>query len=247
MCKLSSTNTGDCNTIPTISDCNSNPSNPGCGVYGSLDVCTPGYTYNASLCNCQTNPKSAGCPGYVSGGLANFATGTSLRAGTGPSAGGGGGISGNLKPSSSDINVSGSDDEVASNAQLSGISGSAPGGGGGSPGGGGGGVGGGAPPADPVAAAPEEKGLGGLFNQAKSFMSGAFGSKKADSGNGNIKNSKNPNAADASKFRPSRRVASKSGFGTKNQDIWLMMNRCFVAESCAGNNNNFLDSALKQK
>lgn len=246
MCKLSSGNTGDCNAIPTISICNTNPSSPGCGVWGALDVCTPGNTYDAKLCGCQTNPKTAGCPAYASGGLSNFASPT-LKNPTG-SAGSNIGLAGGLKVGSDDIAMPTSDEDTGVTPKLDfpggGPSAGGPGGGGGGLGGAGGGSGG--APAAEGAVVPEEKGLSGLFNLAKSYISGAFGKKKFD--NGNLKNGKPVNTgADVNKFRPMRGVASKNGSGTKNQDIWLRMNRCFVAETCQGNNNNFLDSALKQK
>ncbi|MEK6628139.1 MAG: hypothetical protein AABY53_05895 [Bdellovibrionota bacterium] len=258
MCRLSSgVTTGDCNNIISPNDCAANPTNPSCNLYGSLDVCTPGFTYDARLCGCQTNPKGAGCPGYASGGLANFATGVGLKNPSGEIGGGGSAFAGGVKGAGGGFGDSGAggDDEGGSNLKFEAPTGggSTNAGGGGSAGGGGGGGGAsGGPPELPVAAAPEEKGLAGLFNQAKSFISSGFGSKKK-SDNGSLKNGKNAGrggsgSPDAGRFRPTRAIAaSKSGFGSKNQDIWIMMNRCFVAESCQGNANNFLDSALKHK
>lgn len=248
-CKLSS-GEKNCASIPTVADCNINPSSPGCAVYGAINVCSPGAGYNAKLCDCQINPKSAGCPGGgASGGLSNFTSGAGFKNNAGASDGGVSLFAGNLKPSSGDIDLSsGNGEGEGSLLQL--------GGGGNGPPSSGGGVGGGlAPPggggeapAEEMEAAPEEKGLGGLFNQAKSFISNALGlKKKQDSGNGNMKSRKNENGLDANRFRPRRGLASKSGFGTKNQDIWIMMNRCVNAETCKNNNNSFLDQALRHK
>jgi|GEM_PF-5211880 len=246
MCKLSNgTAVKDCNDIPSFSACNLNPGGPGCIIYGALNVCTPGGGYDAHLCRCQTNPKTAGCPAYAIGGLSNFA-GTQLKVPANPAGNGDGMFAGNLKADSSELAMPTAEDEEGhTKLEVAGSGGAGP-----SPGGPSGGLGGGGGPSGGPAAeagvVPEEKGLAGLFNQAKSFMSGAFGSKKK-SDTGNTSNGKNAAGADANKFRPSRGVASKNGFGTKNQDIFVMMNRCFIAESCAGNSNNFLDTALKQK
>lgn len=256
MCQLSSSGAGangDCKSIPTQNDCFRNPTDPRCGTYGALDACVPGATFNAHLCNCQTNPKAAGCPGYASGGLSNFASGTQIRNNSGssndPSL-----IAGGLKPSGGDFNLSGGgDDGSGSDLKYEGPVGTGgaggPGGGPGSGFGGAGGSGGNGGANGPVAGtAPEEKGiLDGMLNKAKTFMSNLKPSSK-NKANGNVKGAKdsgdssNPNA-----YRPMRGIASRTGLGTKNQDIFVMMNKCFIAETCRNNNNSFLDSALKLK
>ena len=75
-----------------------------------------------------------------------------------------------------------------------------------------------------VAAEPpaEEKGLTGLFNQAKTFFKDSLGAKKAPTTV--TKNGKSEKGFDPNKLRPTRNVASKSGIGSKNQDIWKMSN-----------------------
>ncbi len=249
MCQLSSSGpnvSDECKSIPSPNDCNLIPSGPGCGVYGSLDVCTPGVAYDAKLCNCQLNPKTAGCPGHLSGGLTTFA-GTQINSKGAADSGGGNIIAGGPKSSGGDMDVPIGSDEAGSDLKYQGPVGDAGAGpSGGSPGGMGGGPSSGGP-AEAQAVAPEEKGIGGLFNQAKSIMSNAFGLKKSPPTNPSIKDAKKSSAIDANKFRPMRGVASKSGFGTKNQDIWIMMNKCIIAETCRNNNNSFLDSALKHK
>ncbi|MBY0554600.1 hypothetical protein K2P97_08730 [bacterium] len=242
MCKLSSGATGPCDKIVPPSNCTSNPDLPGCKQYGAIGVCTPGSTYDAKLCSCQLNPKGAGCPdGEKSGGLSNFATGGDLKGATGDFA-----VANpvsDLKPGPADLGGLKPEDGPASNLKLE------PSKGGNSPsvGGGGGpsgGPGGGEPAAEP-GAEEEKSGLSGLFGAAKTFVSNAFNSKKA-SGNGNLKG--DPKSKfDASKFRPVRGVAGKSGVGSRNQDIWRMVNTCLYSETCSSNSNSFLESPLKHK
>jgi hypothetical protein len=86
--------------------------------------------------------------------------------------------------------------------------------------------------------------LAGLFNQAKSFMSKAFGLKKTGP-NGNLEPVKK--SIDVNKFRPIRGLASKYPVGTKHMDIWKMVNTCLYAETCSSNSNSYLDSPLKHK
>lgn len=247
MCQLSSGGP-NCNNIPSSASCATNPSQPGCSVYGSIAVCTPGAGYDARLCNCQMNPKDAGCPGGgLSGGLVGFA-GSGLK---GNAISGGGGdpniMAGNLKPTGNyDLAIGGDPGGTTTSLQLGPGSGSdsSPGGGGsfgGGPSGGGGPSAAGAP-----GAPPEEKGIGGLFNQARSFVSKAFGNKKSPS-NSSLKNGKNANGFDPNKFRPTRGIASKRGIGSKNQDIWKMSNDCMYAVTCQSNMNNFMDSPLRLK
>lgn len=256
-CQLSSTGVagtagmGGCNSIPSAANCAASPSAPGCSVYGSLDICTPGRTYDAHLCACQMDPKGAGCPGGgASGGLSSFASGTKFNNSI-PGAGSGSVVAGNLKGSNFSLPGGGGDTEGSGLLNANGLSGgSAAAGAGGSAGGGGGGAGfgsGGEAGAGKAAAgAGEERGFGALFGKAKSFLSKTFGGGKGSKGKGNGRGGGNgdPNA---NSFRPTRGIASKTGMGTKNQDIWLMMNKCFMAETCQNNNNNFLDAALKHK
>lgn len=253
-CQLSSGG-ADCASIPTVSSCDTNPLGPGCGIYSAMSVCVPGAGYNAELCRCQTNPKEIGCPSGMPTGKLSFAPGTVMKPGGGNVGGPGGNtLATNLKPSGADIELS-SGEELGGSSSLSmgnpsgGGSSGGGGGGGGSIGGGGGGGGDAANP--PAAAAPEDKGGGGLFNQAKTFMSNLFGGGKkkgSDTGTGkNTASAKNKSKVDPSKFRPTRGLASKSAFGSKNNDIWTMMNKCFVAATCNSTKNSFLEQSLVHK
>lgn len=62
-CQTSS-NTTNCNTMPTASQCGQDSSLPGCEFYGQVAVCAVNTsTYNAELCSCASNPNSASCGG----------------------------------------------------------------------------------------------------------------------------------------------------------------------------------------
>lgn len=246
MCQLSSSSNVNCNEIVTPQACAQNPIGVGCSTYGSIAVCTMGAVgYDAKLCNCQMNPKDAGCPGgSLSGGLVGFAGAPIKGGGAGDM---GGSFAGGLKPiNPSDLAIPvGDQGYVGTPLQLGPGSGSggSPGAAGGGPGGGGPGGGDSSAKGD-AGAPPEEKGISGLFNQAKSFVSSVLGKKSPS--NSNSKNGKNENGFDPNKFKP-RVPASKRGYGTKNQDIWKMSNSCMYAETCQTNMNNFMDSPLKQK
>lgn len=248
MCQTSS-GAGNCAAIPTPGACDLNPNLAGCGSYGGLAVCTPGGGYDAKLCSCQLNPKETGCPGGVaSGGLSNFASpsikSNGISDGAGPTT-----LAGGLKAAGAfpDLPRGANDDSSGGSGLALGASpAGGPGGGGvgGGGGGGGGASGGGEPPAAAEAVA-EEKGLGGLFNQAKTFFKDALGSKKTPTAA--TKNGKSEKGFDPNKLRPTRGLASKNGIGSKNQDIWKMSNSCMYAETCPRNMNSFLEAPLKQK
>lgn len=247
MCKLSSSG-GDCNAIPTVAACNANPGSPGCGVYGSVAVCTPGNGYDAKLCSCQLNPKEAGCPGGgLSGGLSNFASPSIKNNGIGD----GGSpttIASGLKNSGAypDLPVGANDDTSSGpQSQLGPAGGGAGVGGGGGGGGGGAGAGGGEPPVAAEGPPAEEKGIGGFFKQAKNFFKDTLSRKKGSSGTAAKR--RTDKGFDPYKLRPTRNIANKSGIGSKNQDIWKMSNSCIYAETCPGNMNSFLEAPLKQK
>ncbi len=248
MCKTSS-GAANCDALPTPGACDLNPAQAGC-VYGAISVCTPGAGYDAKSCNCQLNPKDVGCPGgAASGGLSNFAS-PSIK-GNGLSAGGGSpSLAGGLKSNGAlpDLPRGSNDDSSSGNQFTLGAGGTSPSGGG-APGGGSGGVGGssgGEPPPAAAEAAAEEKGLGGLFNQAKTFLKDALG-KKSTTGASLKNGTKTPTGMDPNKLRPARGIASKTGMGSRNQDIWKMSNSCMYAETCPGNMNSFLEAPLKQK
>ena len=247
MCQTSG-GTGDCATLPTPGTCDLNPATPGCGAYGALAVCTPGASYDAKTCSCQLNPKESGCPGgAASGGLSGFASpsikSNGINEGVTPTLAGGlkaAGAFPDLPRGSNDDGSSGGTPMTLGASPTSG-----PGGGSGGSLGGGGASGGGEPPAAAAEAPAEEKGLGGLFNQAKTFFKDAIGGKKTPTAA--TKNGKSEKSFDPNKLRPTRGIASKNGIGSKNQDIWKMSNSCMYAETCPRNMNSFLDAPLKQK
>lgn len=235
-----STAGGDCNAIPTPQDCSAIPQPAGCDGYQAMDLCTPGSpTYNAKTCGCMQNPATPGCSGSsqnissfagppLAGGVAqgvasspNFGSGAGARATDLGSLGGG------------------SNDVDSSDAGLTMGKGGAPGpsGSGGAGSSSGGATGNGAI-ADKPPEVPEEKGLTGMFNQAKSYMANMLGGKSKANG-------ASPNGAlgkpDMSKFRPLRGLAgNRSGMGSRNMDIWKMMNSCTSGDTCKSNENNYI-------
>lgn len=246
MCKLSSgATTADCNKLASPQACGQNPSLLGCGVYSSISVCTPGVNYNAAFCSCQMNPKGVGCPaGPSSGGLSNFAGGSVVD--TASTDTNFGTPSSNLTAGPADLSGLPSGPNAAGNLKLDGPNIGTNGAKGGGPSGNaprGGDSGG---KVTEGYAQNEKSGLGGLFNQAKNFMTNALGLKKTPGAD--AKAAKKGEAFDPNKFRPTLRgVAGKTGFGTKNMDIWKMLNKCVYAETCQSNTNNFLEAPLKQQ
>lgn len=186
-CQTSSANGTDCNQIPTIDTCQTNPNATGCQAYQPVGVCAVGTQYyNAQACNCSQNPSAAGCLQVnptgttVSNFGGNLAASSPLNAGGsgGVSFGGGGGSSGG--GSFSDLSIPGGGGSAvpanfAGNIKAGEISsggaatGASVGGGGGNGGAGlAGNVSGTAGPAP-------EKGLGSLFKDLKNVVSNVFG------------------------------------------------------------------------
>jgi hypothetical protein len=241
-CQTSNAPGANCQAVPNINNCDTNPSLAGCSVYGPLGACVPGAIgYDAKTCNCLQNPASAGCSGAGSTTPASL-FGGNLRAG--PAAGGsfaGGGPAGAAGARAGGLDLGrGSGDAVQ--ADLSGASGTgvAKPGAGGAYGGsvGAGGAGNGNIGDEAAAAgAPPEGGISGLFNQAKNAMMNAFGRggnrKAATPG-------RNASAANMKKFKPLRGLANSEGMGTRNMDIWKMVNMCANGETCASNRNNYM-------
>jgi hypothetical protein len=251
-------NQDSCN-IPNPADCSVDPTLAGCNAYVGISVCTPGSGYDAKLCSCQTNPKGAGCPGGgLSGNLVGFASGANINTAAGGGVGGDAGfgsLAGNLK-ASGDVDlsgVSGGDPMAAGNLKLeetkTDTANSAFGGGGtGGGGSGSGGEGGGDPTAYNTGYEESTKlfGINGLFNQAKSFMSGFGGSGNRKNNNAAATDLKNVSGANKKptikmdQFRPRGMAASDSDLGRKNMDIWRMMNMCTSGENCKSNVNNYI-------
>lgn len=246
MCQLSSGATTSskegCN-IPSVQTCETNPSAPGCRAVIGLGPCTPGSSYDPKLCSCQIEPKGAGCPGGgLSGNLNGFATGSNINNTAGNDASIGTPISSLSGSGNLDLSGLGKETGPAGNLKLEpskggNQAGGGPGGGG--PGGGSGGSSSGE--GDGSAAGGEEdgkSGIGGLLNQAKTFMSNLTGGdkNKQNGALGKAKNTK-PNL---DKFRPRGMASSDSIIGSKNMDIWKMMNLCTNGENCKSNVNNYI-------
>lgn len=237
------TGTGDC-AIPTVDACEANPNLANCNVYPPLNVCTPGAGYDAAACNCQLNPTTAGCSNQVSNGVSSFAGGA-IRPASGDTvsfgalAGSGAGRAANLDLSTPS---EGSTLDFSGRGGASGLAERLPGagmGGGGSSGmGGGGGAGAGAEGEGPVVAA-EPSLADNLFGQMKNFSGRFFGGGKSDKGNGGIRVNNKKSADGASRIR-GRGVASSNGVGSKNMDIWRMMNMCVQGDTCKRNINNYI-------
>ena len=242
-CQTSS-NTTNCDKIPPVQDCTVIPQPAGCGAYDAMSTCTPGNAgYNAKTCSCMQNPAAPGCGGG-SNAVSSF-SGPQLGAnlavgnpggGVNFGGGGGGGRASNLDlgGANSDVN---SDSFLGSKSSDAAVANSV--GGGGTP------SAGGAPNGDmhgekgSMPIGEEEKGIGGMFGAARNFMANTFGLGKKpaakDSSSGTLAK------PDMGKFKPLRGLASQgNGMGSKNMDIWKMMNSCLSGTTCKSNENNFL-------
>lgn len=241
-CQTSNAAGANCQAVPNVNNCDTNPSLAGCEVYGPLGSCVPGNIgYDAKTCNCLQNPAAAGCSG-TSGPTPASLFGNNLRvapaaggtfAGGGAAAAGGGGRASNL-----DLNSA--PDAVQSNLSGDATSGSAKSAGaayGGSVSGGGGGNGNAAEEAA-AAGAPPESGLSGLFNQAKNAVMGAIGRGSNRTTRATAKGA--VKEANMKKFKPLRGLANSEGMGSRNMDIWKMVNMCANGETCASNRNNYM-------
>lgn len=237
-------NASGCNSIPNPDECATNPSLPNCNIYGSLNVCTPGAGYNAAACNCQMNPRSAGCPGATAGdGTSNFAGSAIGTARPGDTvsfaglAGGGGGRGGGIDLSTSEDPEQLALGENSINRAADALP-RTPGAGGA----GGAGSGGGGAPAGEAGLLVDgepKKGLSGLLTTLTNRAGRFFGARERTNGNIRIKpgsgKSGDPSMA---RFRP--RGLASTGVGTKNMDIWRMMNMCVQGDTCKRNVNNYI-------
>ncbi|AGH94779.1 hypothetical protein [Pseudobdellovibrio exovorus] len=245
-CQTASTGTGNgsCD-IPTVNQCETNPNLANCNVYPPLNVCTPGAGYDAAACNCQLNPTTAGCSNQVSNGVSSFAGGA-IRPASGDTVSFGA-LAGSGTSRAANLDLStpaeGSTLDFSGRGGGSGLAERLPGAGlgGGSGGGMGGGSGGGSgePAAgEAVVAAGEDQ--GGMFGQLKNTMGrffGGGGGKSKDNGSIRVNNKKPTDGA--SRIR-GRGVASNNGVGSKNMDIWRMMNQCVQGDTCKRNINNYI-------
>lgn len=242
-CNLSSQSnaSANCNQIPNIQSCESNPNLPNCQIYSGVDTCNPASIgYNQQMCNCVQNPTACTTvsgtppPSLFGGNLNNAPAGSGPNGFAGNLTGGGGGGG----RGSYDLGGEpGGEAQVA----LAGpqFSGGARGGGGmGFGGGGGGGGAAGGPAGEPVfkGEVQEKGGLAGLFNQAKTALRGALGLGGGKAGTTTTANKKPTRKEDLTKFKP-RNLASagRNGIGTANMDIFGMIKMCAQGETCETN------------
>lgn len=237
-CQLAS----GCSTqnIPLAQDCVSNPSLAGCQVYSEMSVCTPGATYNAALCRCQTNPSAGGCSGVkTTGALASMASGliqtnsggTSSFA-TAPTATPSSGAANHLDLSggtgSSGISLDATAKSGAGGSRQPYV--------GGGVGDGGGGV---APQARNAAGVEGEKDgiLSGFMNAIKTGAR-ALGFSRSPN-NGGYKGG-GYSSTSTKTFAPRGLAGGRSGIGSRNMEIWTMMNKCIQADTCPSNSGQFI-------
>jgi len=226
----------NCNTIPAISQCSTNPNLPGCTVYNNNCVANP----SSQLCVCAANPTGDECRKFSqSNSDVNKMVGalgvmpTAVPTSVANKAGGGvGGGDFNFGDDEATKVVSGTADAGGSSSPFS----TAQGGGGGF--GGGGGAGG--LQNEPGQGSPEDdgsggsKGSGGLFNAARSFINDLIGGKKPSpssqtQGPGFGKNKVDPNA-----WKPKgiRGLANDDyAIGSKNKDIFQVMQKRYLDQT----------------
>ena len=249
-CNQDSSATMDCNSIPTVDTCSTNPTLPNCTVYQAVDQCNPSSVgYNKSACDCFANPGS--CTQSSGGQQVSMFAGNALPTLAGSTGvngfGGGGGAGGGGGGSGADYS-GGGEVQAANLARPADYAGGAKGSGGNVSGGGGGGGNGPLNEGGPRAEGNEKPGFfSGLFNQAKTLMGGAFGGGR---GGGNSalrspssstgKDGKPLNAKEeAGKFRPrgTASVDARGGIGKANVNIFDQMKWCLTGETCVSNQN----------
>lgn len=225
--------------IPNVKDCAANPALSGCQVYTELSVCTPGSTYNAALCRCQTNPSAGGCADVPTTGTLASMAGSAIKAGATASVDGF--TSPNLGSATApqNLDLSGEDSAGASldaTAKAGAAGSRQPYVGGGDGGAGGGGTV--AANAEGGAAAADKDGIiGGLMNAIKTGAR-ALGFGK-DKGNGTY-GSSDSGALGRGAFKPRGIAGGRSGIGSRNMEIWTMMNKCVQAETCPSNSQQYI-------
>lgn len=234
-CQVASTaltgSSGSCSSVPTAAECAANPSLAGCEAYNLVDACNMSSSaYNAQVCACQKDSAGVTCKTATAAGPSGFA-GPDAKTASSSGNSNFGTTGGNVADTSGGGNFSfGS---ALDNGALSPIKPqtATPGGGGGAAGGGAGG-GASAPPAGGAGdggggiAGEDSHGMGGLLNQAKSFMGSLFGNGSNKNGQGLTpgKGGEPGVNYDINKFRPIRGMASEGQFGKRNSDIWKTMN-----------------------
>ncbi|AGH94780.1 hypothetical protein [Pseudobdellovibrio exovorus] len=248
MCQLSASGGQNCNSIPSVATCNANPNAAGCAIYSSISACTPGAGYNAFECNCQINPSTPGCVGKVDPqtNLSKFA-GADVKAAAAASVAGltTSGIAGQtFRTSNVDLAAGGTPSATDPESLRQGDSLSADGSGGAGVmsvgGGAGGGLAGGSgvglSDGVPVEGGEVDASKGSMMGQLKTLASRLL-NKSKDSGNGSLQNQK----ALQERMAAQRGIASaRKGVGSKNMNIWQMMNQCVQGETCRTNQSNYI-------
>lgn len=251
-CKTSSSGGSNCDTVPPVSVCVADPTAAGCQAYTPLATCAVGApNYDAKTCGCVQNPTAAGCQQVAaavaqsfSGNLAPGASISGFAGGTVTGGGGGGGGSGSSS-NFSDLSGGGGGGTAvpanfANNIKQGEIStGGGATGGSVSAGGGGGGGSGGAQAAAGEKPKDEDKGIKGLFNNAKTFLTNAFGGSGART---TAQKSTGNGAIDASRFKPAgnlRGAAQQRDIASQNEKtLFELVNECANGLRCRSTTAN---------
>lgn len=244
-CQTSSAAGANCQAVPNINTCATNPTLAGCAVYGALNACVPGSaSYDAKACGCLQNSSAPGCSGGTASPVSLFAGNLKATTPNGSSTFAGGTVAaGGAAARASNLNLNDGSNSETQSANLTEEGAKASGGPAvgnvGNYVGGAGGSGNGNIEDAAIATSSEDNVLGGLFNQVKNAVLNAVG-KGSRGSNRNVA-SKNSETPDMKKFRPLRGLADTSNeVGSRNMDIWIMMNRCTRGESCKSNLDGFI-------
>lgn len=249
-CQTSSSNSQNCNQIPTIPDCQSNPGLNGCNVFSEMSSCAVGSVYhNAPACACVRNPGScAPQVGNTAGTTSSFGgnlTGASLPQSSGGAVSFAGGGSGSGSGSFGDLSNGGGGGSAApanfaGNLKAGEIS---TGGAASGASVGGGGNGAASPAGAPQAAAPvAEKGIGALFKDLKNVVTSAFGAgsnKASPKAAGNV-------AVNADRFKPQMQGQLRGGpqrrdiASANEKTLFELVNECANGLRCKMPGDSYL-------
>lgn len=248
MCQLSSSRS-NCDSIPSVDACQTNPNTSGCAIYSGIGVCSPGLSYNATECNCQLNPTTPGCAGRVDpkNNLSGFASNIAKSAAAsdagvsafaaGPSGNGSGAGSAGLDFSSGSPASSVDAAALGAVGDGGGLGEGLPAAGGTGGGGSFAGGGFGSPLGEDAAVEGGETSKGGMMSQLKTIASRLM--KGKDNANGQLQDQKNLKNQGSS---PRGLASARKGVGSKNMNIWQMMNQCVQGETCKTNQSGYIQA-----
>lgn len=233
-CQLSSSMAGnmggDCLQLPGPGDCATDPTIAGCTspIFFNCNVGSPNY--NSDACRCLRDPDSDKCKPVVTNAInpSNFGADIKQNTSGASTFGAASGTGKGIGSGGFDLGIPKKPVEIA-NASGVNAGGAAGVVAGGSSGGFSGGSAGGLSnrdPADGNAAADDANSdKGGVYGQAKSFFSSLLGNKDKDKKDAN-KNANKDKKPNLDGFRPNLRgvAGTGTGYGTKNMDIWKMVN-----------------------